>query len=139
MARNKRGLLPLIQGKRARSQFEFDIFKQLKGLLKRGDRLTYESERLTYTITSEYVPDHIIERRDGTVIYIEAKGLGRAFDSKARQKMVAVKQQHPDKDIRIVFMRDGPLQKNAKMRASDWAVKNGYPFAIGKVPEEWLD
>jgi hypothetical protein len=85
------------------------------------------------------VPDHIIERKDGTVIYVEAKGLGRAFDSKARQKMVAVKQQHPDKDIRIVFMRDGPLQKNSKMRASDWAVKNGYPFAIGKVPEEWLD
>ena len=66
MARKKRGLLPLIQGKRARSQFEFDIFKQLKGLLKRGDRLTYESERLTYTITSDYVPDHIIERKDGS-------------------------------------------------------------------------
>lgn len=137
MAKRKTAL-PKIQGKNARSQFEFDIFKLLKGSLKRGDTLTYETDKLQYTIVSEYIPDFTIDRKDGTTIYIEAKGLGRAFDFKARQKMVAVKEQHPDKDIRIVFMRDGPISKRSKTRASDWANKYGFKFAINEIPKDWL-
>jgi hypothetical protein len=138
MARRKTKL-PKIQNKNARSQYEFTIYKQLTGLVNRSDNLTYETDTFEYTITSNYTTDFTIERKDGTTIYIEAKGLGRAFDHKARQKMIAVKQQHPDRDIRIVFMRDGPLQKNSKMRASDWAVKYKFPFAVGTVPKEWFE
>lgn len=72
------------------------------------------------------------------MIYVEAKGLGRSFDYDARTKMEAVKAQHPDLDIRIVFMRDGALRKGSKFRASDWAKKHNFQFAIGEIPKDWF-
>lgn len=57
--------------------------------------------------------------------------------------MIAVKEAHPDKDIRIVFYSDGKIGKTRKngtfMRQSDWAVKYGFKFAIKHVPIEWID
>jgi hypothetical protein len=53
--------------------------------------------------------------------------------------MEAVKEQHPELDIRIVFMRDGVLRRGSQFRASDWATKHGYVFAVGSIPDEWLD
>jgi hypothetical protein len=131
--------LPKIGRKIARSQFEFNIYKLIKGLLPRGADLGYETEKLTYTLTKDYVPDFIVTKKDGSKIYIEAKGLGRAFDYDARSKMVAVKQAHPDLDIRIVFMADRPFSKGGKMRPSDWARKNGYVCSINEIPEEWFN
>ena len=52
---------------------------------------------------------------------------------------ISVKKEHPEKDIRIVFMSDRPFRKGGKMRPSDWAVKYGFPFSIKKVPKEWFD
>lgn len=55
--------------------------------------------------------------------------------------MVAVKENHPTIDIRIVFYRDNPSQlgRGSKSRPSDWALKNGFPFAVGSIPREWFD
>lgn len=57
--------------------------------------------------------------------------------------MIAVKKQHPDKDIRILFYADGkcgPKRKNGSfMRQSDWATKNGFKFAIRYIPREWIE
>ena len=131
--------LPKIGRKNARSQFEFNIYKLINHNLPRGADLGYETEKLTYTLTKDYVPDFIITKKDGTKIYVEAKGLGRAFDYDARSKMVAVRQQYPDLDIRIIFMADRPFSKGGKMRPSDWAVKNNFKFAVNTVPENWFD
>lgn len=131
--------LPKIGRKVARSQFEFSIYKLVKAALPRGADLGYETEKLTYTLTKDYVPDFVITTRSGKKIYIEAKGLGRAFDYDARSKMVAVKQSHPDLDIRIVFMADRPFSKGGKMLPSHWAAKNGYPCAVNRIPPDWFD
>ena len=134
----RKKLLPKIKRKRARSQFEFDVFKQLKNLVD-NKRIEYEVDKLPYTVSFNYVPDFTITKKDGTIIYVEAKGLGRAFDNAARVKMISVKKEHPEKDIRIVFMSDRPFRKGGKMRPSDWAVKYDFPFAIKQVPKDWFN
>ena len=131
-------VLPKIGHKIARSQFEFNIYKLLKTKLPRGADLGYETEKLTYTLTKDYIPDFIVTTRSGAKIYVEAKGLGRAFDYDARNKLVAIKEQYPDLDLRLVFMADRPISKGAKMRTSDWALKYGYTFAINTIPDEWF-
>src|SRR5690606_12161179 len=115
----------------------------IKNLLPRGATVEYESERLPYSIISDYNPDFVITKHDGTKIYIEAKGNGRAFDAKVRQKMIAVKEQHPSCDIRILFYSDGkigPKRKDGSFRRqSDWAKQHGFVFAIRNLPKEWFD
>ena len=134
----KKKQLPKIGRKTVRSQFEYDVFQDLKLSLPKGAEIEYETEALTYTLTKDYIPDFVITTKDGRVIYIEAKGLGRAFDYDARVKMETVKKQHPEKDIRIVFMADRPFRKGGKVRPSDWATKLGYPFSIKTIPEDWF-
>lgn len=117
---------------------------------KTGDRLYelgidfgYETEKLDYTVTGKYIPDFIIKTRSGNTIYVETKGNGRSFDGPSRRKLIAVKDQHPGLDIRIVFYSDGKAGARRKdgtfLRQSDWAVKNGFKYAIKEIPEEWLD
>lgn len=106
-------------------------------LLPRGSTVEYETEKLTYIEEKQYTPDFIVTRKDGSKIYIESKGF---FPYPERAKMVAVKAGHPDLDIRLVFYRDNPSQlgRGSKSRPSDWAVKNGFPFAIKEIPADWL-
>lgn len=134
----KKKELPKIGKKNVRSQFEYTIYELINNVLPPYAKVTYETDRLSYTLTKDYVPDFTIEKKDGSLIYIEAKGLGRAFDYDSRVKMEMVKQQHPDKDIRIVFMADRPLRKGSKYRPSDWATKVGYKFAVNEVPADWF-
>jgi anaerobic ribonucleoside-triphosphate reductase len=46
--------------------------------------------------------------------------------------MAAIKRQHPERDVRIIFY--------AK-RAKDikWCEKYGFRYAIGEIPKEWFD
>lgn len=57
--------------------------------------------------------------------------------------MIAVKQQHPDKDIRIIFYRDaefGKRRKNgSKTKQSDWATKYKFPFTIREIKGDWFN
>ena len=130
--------LPKIGRKKVRSQFEFDIYKLIQHELPRGAELSYETDKLEYILTKDYTPDFTITKKDGTIIYVETKGLGRAFDYDSRVKMEMVKLQHPDKDIRIIFMSDRPFRKGGKMRPSDWANKHNYKFAVNEVPKGWF-
>ena len=82
----------------------------------------YEPCHLTYTIYGKYTPDF----RIGRDIYLEVKG---KLDYPTRRKMVAVKREHPEKDIRIVFMRDNKI-KGTKMTYGSWAEKNGFPWSV---------
>lgn len=122
-----------------RSGFEFKVLKNLES---KGVIFEYETEKLSYTVpehTKRYIPDFIITTVKGGTLYIEAKGRWVASD---RQKMLYVRKQHPEKDIRVLFMRDNPIRKGSKTKYSDWARKNGIPFAVspnGTVPEEWIN
>lgn len=133
---------PKIGHRTVSSDFEYQIYKILKGMLPKGATIEYESEKLTYVIEATYTPDFVITFKDGRKLYIEAKGNGRQFDQFVKQKMIAVKDQHPDKDIRIVFYSDGKVGNTRKdgtyMRQSDWASKNNYVFSIREIPKDWI-
>lgn len=128
---------------KTRNEFEQKILLQLKDLAKRGDTIEYEAEKLPYTTSHVYIPDFIITRKDGTKIYIETKGNGRAWTPQVMQKMLAVRAQNPDLDIRIIFYKDGEYgsrrKDGSRQRQSDWATKHNYTFAIGDVPESWFN
>ena len=114
-----------------------------------GERLTelgvdfsFESERIGYTVSGNYLPDFVVTTRGGHRIYIETKGGGRSFDGSSRRKLIAVKEQHPEVDLRIVFYSDGKIGPTRKdgtyMKQSDWAKKYGFKYAIKEIPESWL-
>lgn len=131
-------------GKRTtKNKFESDTYFALTERLGRGGAVEYESERFEYTIGHTYRPDFKIRTRNGKTIFIETKGNGFTFDSSKRSQLIAVRDQHPELDIRIVFYADGkigPKRKDGSFRKqSDWATKNNFKFAIRNVPQEWLD
>lgn len=101
----------------------------------------YETEKLEYTLTKKYIPDFVIELPNRK-LYIETKGNGRSFDSAARAKMVAVKAQHPDLDIRFVFWANGEFgakrKDGTKQTQMGWAEKNGFKAAVREILDAWL-
>lgn len=115
------------------SEFEASVAKKLGR--KRSLIVEYESETIPYVLTRNYTPDFKVTTPSGHVIYIEAKG---HFDRDSRAKMLAVKDQHPEKTIHIVFEQDNFLYRGAKWRYSDWAKKNGFSYSINDLPKEWF-
>jgi hypothetical protein len=81
--------------------------------------------------TGWYTPDFFL----GNGVIIETKGRFTAAD---RRKMIAVKKEHPDLDIKMLFMRNNKIQKNSKTYYTDWCVQHGYDYAVGHPKEEWL-
>lgn len=104
----------------------------------------YETEviRWRYAQDKRYTPDIILTKKDGTKMYIEAKGRFYAVD---RTKMKYVVAQHPDKDIRMVFMDGGlTLNKNSNTTYMKWCERQGIKAHDCKrttpyLPDEWLD
>ena len=111
--------------KKTRNKFETRIDKQLK---QSGLKYKYESEKIPYVIAGHYIPDFIVDTPTGKV-YLETKGY---FRPEAKRKMVAVKKQHPELDIRIIFY-------NGNKTNIRWALKHGFKFAFHEIPKEWLD
>ena len=81
--------------------------------------------------TGWYTPDFFLENS----VIIETKGRFTAAD---RRKMLAVKKEHPDLDIKMLFMRDNKIHKNSNTFYSDWCMENEYDYAIGQPKQEWL-
>ncbi|GAF70452.1 unnamed protein product, partial [marine sediment metagenome] len=81
-------------------------------------------------------PDWTVVTRSGHTIYIEYKGV---LDLATRKKMILVRDQHPDKDIRFVFQRGmNKIRKGSKTTYMMWAAKNGFDAADGNLPLSWL-
>ncbi len=87
----------------------------------------YEPEKIAYVLAKHYIPDFVIQTRLGR-IYVEAKGYLRPED---KAKLVAVKRQHPNMDIRLLFYSNNV--SNIK-----WANKCGFRYAVETIPLEWL-
>lgn len=95
----------------------------------------YESESLDYIVEKTYTPDFIVTLDNGRKIYLEAKGYWDAAD---RRKLKAVKTQHPDLDIRMIFQRDNKIHKNSNTKYSDYCSRHGIAYTVGEIPKEWF-
>lgn len=118
-----------------KSKLEERVAQQLTDA---GCPFEYESEKLKYVVPARnatYTPDFILNKK----IYVETKGWLRS--AAERQKMVLVKQAHPDKDIRLVFQNaQNKIYRNSPTSYAKWADDHGFLWADGgKVPEEWLE
>ena len=80
-----------------------------------------------------YTPDFYIPHKE---LYIEAKG---HLDKGDRVKMLLIKQQHPDLDIRFVFLNaKNKIYRGSKTTYAAWATKHNFVWAEKTIPEEWL-
>lgn len=94
--------------------------------------MEYETLWLPYVIKHNYNPDFILPNG----IIVEAKG---KLDAASMRKMKAVKETHPELDIRFVFQcATNKLTKRSKMRYWQWAEREGFPWAEGDIPVEWF-
>jgi predicted nuclease of restriction endonuclease-like RecB superfamily len=110
--------------KKTRNKFEASIERQLK---RAKVRFSYETEKIPYVLGGHYIPDFIISTPNGR-IYIECKGY---FRPEHKRKMLAVKRQHPNLDIRIVFYSG--TRSNIR-----WAERHDFKYATEKIPTEWI-
>lgn len=112
-----------------KSGFERTLAAQLS---MSGVGWAYEDREVPYILEGTYHPDF---RLVDSGVLIEAKGL---LDRESKRKMVAVKQQHPELDIRFVFMSANKKIPGTKQTHAQWAEKNGFKWAEGSIPDEWL-
>lgn len=108
-----------------RSKFEAEIAKYLDEL---GLRWEYETMSLPYIPrVSMYTPDFKVWRPNGDEkdwFLIETKGY---FDVRSRQKMMQIRRQYPDYDIKLFFQKPNLLVGGAKkMTYVDWSKKYDY-------------
>lgn len=93
------------------------------------EKVKIEWEDLSYRT---YTPDFILNNG----IIIETKGRFLAID---RRKHLAIKEQHPDLDIRFIFTNSrNKLRKGAKSSYGQWCDKYGFRFYDRIIPEDWL-
>jgi hypothetical protein len=99
-----------------------------------GHQFEYETLKLNYTLSANYYPDFILPNG----VILEAKGY---FKPEDRRKMLAVKKQHPDLDIRLVFQAPyNTLTKKSQTTYAKWAEKNGFLWAASHaIPLDWFD
>lgn len=94
-----------------------------KHLTEVGVEWEYEPVKIPYVLPPRvYKPDFRIK---GTNTYIEYKGF---FDPEARLKMLCVKEQNPELDIKFAFMNEKNRISKSKsaMTYRDWAIKYGF-------------
>lgn len=136
------GKKPILIEARYRSLLEKKVADQLDA---EGIEFDYESHWVEYTIPArkaKYLPDFPLRR---THILIEAKGRFGGFRSDStgaqeRQKLILLKEQHPDLEIRIVFQNARkPIYKGSKTTYAKWADDHGFKWSDkGVVPAEWI-
>lgn len=117
--------------KSTRSNFESQVKKNLE---KAKVPFEYETMKVPYTTEHFYKPDFILSNG----IIVEAKGL---FLPEDRSKHLVIKKQHPELDIRFLFMKDQYISTKTKAnKYSDWCKKNGFQYHIGAViPKKWIE
>lgn len=114
-----------------KSKFETSFAALLKSL---KIPFVYEALKLKYKVPVKnrtYTPDFQIGNT-----YIETKGY---FDAEDRAKLLLVKEQHPELDIRLVFMNaNTKIHKKSTTTYGDWATKHGFKWSHKTLPEEWI-
>lgn len=118
-----------------RSGLEEQIARQID---QAGHVVLYETEKLSYVWPERpatYTPDFVLAKRDGRM-FIETKG---RFVVEDRQKMLLVREQNPDIDIRLVFSNaNQKLYKGSPTTYAMWADKHGFVWANKRIPDDWF-
>ena len=113
-----------------RSKLEERVATLLEQL---GISYEYETEKLSYTIEHTYTPDFVLPN----YVYLETKGYWDAAD---RRKVLAVKRDNPEVDLRMVFQSPyNTISKKSKTTYAKWCEKHDIPWtAYHEIPLEWL-
>ena len=121
-------------GDKFASKAEMDFAKHMRS---RSIPYEYESDKFPWQPPlKKYTPDFKVYRKDMSYFYVEYKGYLRPPD---RTKMKAFKEQHPDVDLRMVFMNASkPLYKGSPTSYAVWSEKMGFPWAEKTIPAAWL-
>ena len=93
----------------------------------------YESSKVPYTIQHHYCPDFILPNH----VHLETKGY---WDAKDRRKILAVKKDNPDLDLRMVFQSPyNKISKSSKTTYDKWCERHSIPLCtFHSIPLEWL-
>lgn len=116
---------------RFKSQFEELVHNTL------GGKVEYEPDTLAFIQPQKarkYTPDFKLR----PYVYIEAKGL---FTSEDRQKMIWVKEQHPECTFYLLFQNANKrITKTSKTTYAMWAEKNGFQYGHmpSGIPKHWI-
>tara|TARA_B100000131_G_C17945925_1_gene544355 strand:- start:83 stop:451 length:369 start_codon:yes stop_codon:yes gene_type:complete len=116
------------------SKYRSKLEERLATLLTTlGISYEYESEKVSYTIQHHYTPDFVLPNHT----YLEAKGYWDAAD---RRKILAVKKDNPDMDLRMVFQAPyNTISKNSKTTYAMWCEKHDIPWtSYHDIPLDWL-
>lgn len=119
------------RGKKYRSAFEGRIARDLT---ERGVPFKYEAKQIFYSQPSSYVTDFSLPLG----VLVEVKGYLRPTD---RRKLLEVKRQYPELDIRLVFQRARNKLSGASSKGltyGQWATRHGFLWAEGTIPDEWI-
>tara|TARA_R100001082_G_scaffold16045_1_gene8129 strand:- start:216 stop:611 length:396 start_codon:yes stop_codon:yes gene_type:complete len=129
MPRHHQGTQTTSTSNKYRSKFEASIAATLHA---KNVAFTYESIRLDYTIEGTYCPDFILPNG----VIVETKG---HFKPEDRRKMVAIKAQHPDLDIRLCFQNANEkiTRKKNSMRYFEWCDRHGFKWCHKQIPPDW--
>ena len=96
----------------------------------------YEAKKFEYIIPESkhnYTPDFPLSPH----IVIETKGRWVVED---RQKMLLIKEQYPEIDLRIVFYNaNQKIKKGSKTTYAMWCDKHGIKWANKTIPPEWVE
>ena len=120
--------------KKKTSKFRSKLEERVAILLEElGVTYEYESTRVPYTIQHHYYPDFVLPN----YTYLETKGYWDAAD---RRKILAVKKDNPDIDIRMIFQAPfNTISKRSKTTYAQWCERHDIPWcAFHTIPLDWL-
>ena len=113
-----------------RSKLEERVATLLQEL---GVSYEYEPTKVSYTIEHTYTPDFLLPN----YTYLETKGYWDAAD---RRKVLAVKRDNPEIDLRMVFQSPyNTISKSSKTTYAKWCERHDIPWcAFHTIPIDWL-
>lgn len=126
-----------------KSDLEADTADQIEA---EGIKFHYERDKFKYDIpasTHKYCPDFIIPCSGGKTIYLECKGAGPRYGltEVTKQKLLLVKRQYPDMDLRLVFQQPNAItgqgKGKPKVTYGEWATINGFTWYNRELPKSF--
>lgn len=111
------------------------------------DTISYEVPASTHKYKADFrVGNIVIEYKGrfatGTTVRRGNKFFTSVGDgAKERKKLILVRDQHPELDLRLIFSRPGTkINKGSPTSYAMWADKNGFKWCKrGEIPNQWIE